>query len=67
MLSGCRFSTDRIRFKALPQVWLYLSFNDQDEDFPAQCNLLFDRSAEQYLSMKSLFVLGTALAGTLFC
>jgi len=54
-----------IRFKALPQVWLYLSFNDQDEDFPAQCNLLFDRSAEQYLSMKSLFVLGTALAGSL--
>jgi hypothetical protein len=54
-----------MRFMALPQVSLYLSFNDHDEDFPAQCNLLFDRSAEQYLAMKSLFVLGTLLAGSL--
>ena len=54
-----------MRFKALPEVWLYLSFNDRDDDFPAQCNLLFNRSAEQYLTMKSLFVLGTALAGSL--
>jgi len=54
-----------MRFKALPEVGLYLSFNDQDEDFPAQCNLLFDRSAEHYLAMKSLFVLGTSLTGSL--
>jgi hypothetical protein len=54
-----------MRFKALPEVWLYLSFNDQDDDFPAQCNLLFNRSAEYYLTMKSLFVLGTALVGSL--
>jgi hypothetical protein len=54
-----------MRFNALPEVWLYLTFNDRDDDFPAQCNLLFNRSAEQYLTMKSLFVLGTALAGSL--
>jgi len=54
-----------MRIMALPEVPLYLSFNDQDEDFPAQCNLFFDRSAEQYLAMKSLFVLGTSLAGSL--
>jgi hypothetical protein len=54
-----------MRFKALPEVWLYLSFNDRDDDFPAQCNLLFNRSAEQYLTMKSLFVLGTSLVGSL--
>ena len=54
-----------MRFTALPEVMLYLTFNDKDEDFPSQCHLLFYRSAEQYLSMKSLFVLGTSLAGSL--
>jgi hypothetical protein len=54
-----------MRFRALPQIWLYLSFNDQDDDFPAQSNLLFNRSAGIYLAMKSLFVLGTSLAGSL--
>jgi len=54
-----------MKFTALPEVPLYLSFNDRDEDFPAQCSLLFEKSAEQYLSMKSLFVLGTTLAGSL--
>ena len=54
-----------IQFEALPRMPLYLSFNDRDEDFPAQCNLLFEKSAEQYLDSKSLFVLGTFLAGRL--
>jgi hypothetical protein len=54
-----------VKFEALPRVPLYLSFNDQDEDFPAQCNLLFEKSAEQYLDSKSLFALGTFLAGRL--
>jgi len=54
-----------VKFKALPEVPLYLSFNDLDEDLPAQCNLLFERSAENYLDLKSRFVLGTFLAGNL--
>ena len=54
-----------IKFQALPGVLQYLSFNDQDDDFPAQCQLLFQRSAENYLDLKSLFVLGTYLAGNL--
>jgi len=54
-----------MQFEALPHVPLYLGFNDQDEDFPAQCNLLFEKTAEQYLDSKSLFVLGTFLAGGL--
>ncbi len=54
-----------MQFEALPRVPLYLGFNDQDEDFPAQCNLLFEKTAEQYLDGKSLFVLGTFLAGGL--
>jgi hypothetical protein len=54
-----------MKFLALPELWLYLTFNDQDEDFPAQCHLLFDRTAEKYLAIKSIFVLGTSLAGSL--
>ena len=54
-----------MRFRALPGVPQYLSFNDQDDDFPAQCQLFFQRSAENYLNLKNLFVLGTYLAGSL--
>ena len=54
-----------MRFQALPGVPQYLSFNDQDDDFPAGSHLLFQRSAENYLNLKSLFVLGTFLAGSL--
>lgn len=54
-----------MKFQALPGVPQYLSFNDQDDDFPAQCQLFFQRSAENYLNLKSLFVLGTYLAGSL--
>jgi hypothetical protein len=54
-----------MRFQALPGVPQYLSFNDRDDDFPAQSHLLFQRSAEDYLNLKSLFVLGTYLAGSL--
>ena len=59
-------STDlSVKFQALPGVPQYLSFNDRDDDFPAQSHLLFQRSAETYLNLKSLFVLGTYLAGYL--
>ena len=54
-----------MKFQALPGVPQYLSFNDQDDDFPAQAQLFFQRSAENYLDLKSLFVLGTYLAGSL--
>ena len=59
-------STDLfIKFRALPGVPQYLSFNDRDDDFPADSHLLFQRSAENYLNLKSLFVLGTFMAGSL--
>ena len=54
-----------MKFQALPGVPQYLSFNDRDDDFPAQSHLLFQRSAESYLNLKSLFVLGTFMAGSL--
>lgn len=52
-------------FNALPEVPLSLRFNDQDEDFPAQCALLFRKSAETYLDLEGLTIVGTFLAGNL--
>ena len=50
---------------ALPRVSVRIRFNDRDEDFPAQCSLLFRKSAETYLTLKSMAVVGTWLAGNL--
>lgn len=52
-------------FNAFPEVPLSLRFNDQDEDLPAQCTLLFKRSAETYLDLEGLTIVGTFLAGNL--
>jgi len=51
-----------IRFDALPKVPVLLLFNDQDEDFPAHCSLLFERRAEKYLDMECLAITGLVLA-----
>jgi hypothetical protein len=48
--------------QALPQIPLLLLFNDEDEDFPAQCTLLFQRRAEKFLDMECLAILGWLLA-----
>ena len=52
-------------FAAFPKVPLYLQFNAADDLFPAQATLLFHTSAEHYLDMQTLFILGTYLAGRL--
>jgi hypothetical protein len=54
-----------IVFSALPHVPVYLHFNAADDLFPAQCSLLFNHSAQGYLDMTSIFILGTYLAGGL--
>lgn len=46
---------------ALPRVPLLLLFNDADEDFPAQCSVLFEARAERYLDAESLAILGSQL------
>jgi hypothetical protein len=51
----------KFRFVGLPRIPLYLLFNDQEEGFPAQCTLLFERSAEYYLDMETLAMLGGRL------
>jgi len=48
--------------QALPRVPLLLIFYDRDDDFPASCKLLFDKSAPVWLDMECLAVLGWILA-----
>jgi hypothetical protein len=52
-------------FQALPRVPLLLVFYDKDEDFPASCKVLFDRSAPIWLDMECLAVLGWIVADLL--
>jgi hypothetical protein len=47
---------------ALPRVPIYLFFNDSDEEFPASCNLLFQKNASQFLDMECISMLGMTLA-----
>lgn len=54
-----------VRFQALPRIPVLLNFNERDDLFPAQCSLLFRQSAESYLDLKSLGVVGTYLTGKL--
>lgn len=51
-----------MQFDALPKVPLLLLFNDQDEEFPAQCGVLFEKRAEKFIDMECL-----AMVGMLFC
>ncbi|MBW2040381.1 MAG: DUF3786 domain-containing protein [Deltaproteobacteria bacterium] len=51
-----------VRFEALPKVPVLLLFNDEDEEFPAQSSLLFERRAERYLDMECLAITGMVLA-----
>jgi hypothetical protein len=52
-------------FKALPRIPVMLRFNDGDAEFPPQCVILFRQSAEHYLDMESLAIVGAFLAGNL--
>ena len=54
-----------VELSVLPRVPIRIRFNDRDDDFPAQCTLLFRKSAETYLTLKSMGVAGTWLAGKL--
>ena len=54
-----------LRLPALPTVPLLMMFDDQDEEFPAQCTLLFENRASAYLDMECLAMLGMVLASWL--
>lgn len=51
-----------IQFKVMPHVPLFLRFNDADEDFPAQCTILFQETIEKFLDMESVSILGALFA-----
>ena len=54
-----------VAFDMLPRIPIRLRFNDKDDDFPAQCSILFRQSAESYIDMESLAIGGTYLTGIL--
>jgi hypothetical protein len=51
-----------MQFDALSKVSLLFLFNDKDEEFPAQCSVLFEKRVEKFLDMECL-----AMVGMLFC
>ena len=51
-----------LQFDALSKVSLLLLFNDKDEEFPAQCSVLFEKRVETLLDMECL-----AMVGMIFC
>jgi hypothetical protein len=51
----------KYRFNGLPRIPLYLLFNDEEEGFPAQCSILFERRTESFLDMESVAMLAGAL------
>ena len=50
-----------MQFNALPKIPVLLLFNDADDEFPAQCAVLFERRAENYLDMECLAMVGMSL------
>lgn len=60
------FSHDlAVQFDPLPRLSMLMLFNDRDDEFPAQCSVLFERQTEAYLDMESVAVLGNILSATL--
>ena len=47
-----------MQFNALSKVPLLLLFNDKDEEFPAQCAVLFEKRVEKFLDMECLAMVG---------
>jgi hypothetical protein len=47
-----------MQFDALPKIPILLLFNDKDDEFPAQCSVLFEKRAEKFLDMECLAMVG---------
>jgi hypothetical protein len=61
-LSAATFSYDLcMQFDVLPKIPVLMLFNDADDEFPAQCAVLFERRAEKYLDMECLAMVGMLL------
>jgi hypothetical protein len=51
-----------VSFDVLPKVPCLLLFNDKDDEFPAQCSVLFEKRADKFLDMECLAMVGMLLA-----
>jgi hypothetical protein len=49
-------------FDVLPKVPSLLLFNDKDDEFPAQCSVLFEKRADKFLDMECLAMAGMLLS-----
>ena len=47
-----------LQFDALSKIPLLLLFNDKDDEFPAQCSVLFEKRVEKFLDMECLAMVG---------
>ena len=47
-----------MQFDALPKVPILLLFNDLDDEFSAQCSVLFEKRAQKFLDMECLAMVG---------
>jgi hypothetical protein len=54
-----------MEFDALPRIPVLLLFNDQEDEFPADCSVLFRRQTETYLDMECTAGLGHMLVDLL--
>lgn len=49
----------------LPKLPVMIVFNDEDDEFPATCSVLFEQHAESFLDAESLAILANVFAGKL--
>ena len=66
-LGGAPIETDlsydlTMRFDGLPRVPVFLLSNDADEEFGAECSVLFEKRAEAFLDMECLAIVGWLLS-----
>jgi hypothetical protein len=59
------FGDASLLFRALPRVWMAVVLYVEDDEFPANANVLFDAAASHYLPTEDLAVLGGLLASRL--
>ncbi len=48
--------------QALPRIPLLLLFNDADDEFPADCKILYEKRTENYLDMECVAIIGMLLS-----
>jgi len=60
-LSG--FGDAAYEFRALPRLWLAVTYwlGDEEDGFPSQARVLFDRAASQYMIIDGLAIIGSQL------